>query len=148
MQTEKWDGFTSRGVVLDTQLDGLTTASYSLPSASAVDNAANKDRYGMAVLKTGFAVNPTVEGELRLYMLAAPDGTNFGGFDSATNQPAEECYVGSFHVYADTAVQYCQSPLFVMPPCPVKFILKNGAGQTTAATLNTVTLYTTNRTIN
>lgn len=147
MATEKMAALTSRGTVLTTELNALANNAYSA-LGTEIDNGTNLDRFGMCVafLPTGTA--PTVDTTLDLFLVPAADGTNYADGGGAV-KPAAAMFVGSFQLRAVATDQRISTPLFPLPPCKFKFSLFNNAtGQALDATLNTVTLFTTNRTIN
>lgn len=145
MPTEKWAAFTSRGTVLTTELNSLGNGSYSAVG-TVIDNGTNLDRFGVAVGSFPIGSAPTVDTTYDLFAVPAVDGTNYMDGGGSVKPPAST-YCGSFQLRAVATTQAIATCLFELPPCKVKFVLYNGSGQAMDATLNTVTLYTTNRTI-
>lgn len=145
MSTEFISTLTSRGTVLTTELDSLADAAYS-GVGSELENATNKDRFGIAEVGVTFGSAPTDYSVLDLYMVTALDGTNYPD-GSASLRPSQEKWVGSFQLRAVTTAQRVQCAPFEMLGCKSKFILRNGSGQALPASGTTVNLYTFNREI-
>jgi hypothetical protein len=143
MAVELWQGATNRGTVLTTQLNSLADATYSALGSVAIDNSVNLDRFGVAELNVTYGTNPTAASPCHLFGVPSLNGTNYE--DSTI--PAGAYYLGTFQLQANTSAQRIATARFELLPFKLKFILYNNAGQTTAASGNTVTLYTFNRTI-
>lgn len=143
MPTENWSVMTAHASLLTTQLDALADAGLSVVG-TALDNGTNKDRFAVAECLVDFVSAPTDRAAIDLYMSIAPDGTNYA--DSA--DPAQYAFVGSFMVDNATAAQRLVTARFEIPPCKVKFQVKNRSGQAFPASGSIVNVYTFNRTIN
>jgi hypothetical protein len=146
MPTEQWSAMADEGTVLSTQLNGLANAAYCA-AGPTYDNGADLNRYGVLELTVTFGSAPTDDGAVDFYAIPAPDGTTYADGGS-TRDPAAERYVGSCTVQNTTSAQRLVSNEFVLPPCKVQFVARNGTGQAFPASGSVVKLYTYNRTIN
>jgi hypothetical protein len=142
MPTEKWSALTAR-TTLTTELNALADGSYSTPG-TAIDNGTNLDRFGVAELTVDFASAPTDRAAIDIYLIPAPDGTNYAD----ATEPAAYQFVGSFMVDNTTSAQRLVSTRFEVPPCKFKFALHNRSGQAFPASGSVFTPFTFNRTIN
>lgn len=140
MPTEKWTTPDSRGNVLTTELNSLSDAAFTA-LGSEINNATNKDRFGIAELLVTFGSAPTAESVCDLYCVPAYDGTNYG----TVAQLNTYYYVGSFVLDNVTTAQIVTTGPFQLPPFKVKFQLHNKAGQAFPASGSTVSLRTFNR---
>ena len=145
MATEKWDGFTSRGTVLTTELNSLANAGRSAAGAE-INNATNKDMYGQLELAVTFGTAPSAGGYVEIYMVNALDGTNYED-GSNTVDPGTHKLVDRIPVRAVTTAQRRTGRMLPLEPAKTKFLLVNGSGQAFPASGSTLTLYTTNRTV-
>ena len=145
MATEKWDGFTSRGAVLTTELNALANAGRSA-AGTEINNATNKDMYGQLELQVTFGTAPTAGGYVEIYMVNALDGTNYED-GSNTVDPGTHKLVDRIPVRAVTTAQRLNGRMLTLEPAKTKFLLLNGSGQAFPASGSTLTLYTTNRTV-
>jgi len=138
-----WSAFTDRGNLLSTVFDSIADATLSA-ATTALDNAANKDTHCLIELNLG-SLNPVAPGYVELYMTKAPDGINYeeapiiGGTDRNT-------LIATIPVPAGTSTKRIMTGLISLPPCPVKFYLGNQLNVTTAASGNTMDVYTANLT--
>ena len=146
MATEKFQAYANRGTVLTTELNSLASNANSA-AGPAYDNSSNRDRYAIAVLNLPSLVSAPADGAtLELFAVTAPDGTTYVDGGGAVD-PSGFTYLGSFVMRPVATAQVQQSQRFELQPCLMKFVLRNTAGVAIAATLNTVTLFTTNRDI-
>lgn len=135
-----WDGYTSQGNVLTTELNSLGNGSYSAVGP-AYDNTTNKDQY--AALQIDLAsLNPTAGAYLQLFLVASPGGTNYEDAPASTN-PGYHMAIDAMSVTTGSATKRIVSPLFKIPPGKWKFVLLNKTAVALAASGNTVALYTT-----
>jgi hypothetical protein len=144
MATEKWAAYTSRGNVLSTELNSLAAASRSA-AGTEVDNGTNLDMFGVLELQVTFGTAPVAGGYVEIYMVAAPDGTNYED-GSATVDPGTHKLIDRIPVRAVTTAQRLTGRMIPLLPEKTKFLLYNGFGQAFPASGSTLTLYTTNRT--
>lgn len=144
MATIKWAGLpTSRSTVLTTQLDSLANGSRTA-AGTAVDNGTNLDTYGWLKLSAAaFGTNPSAGAYVEVHMLQALDGTNYPD-GSNTIDPGVDTTILTIPILANTSAQVKQVGPFLLPPCPIKFILVNQTGQAFASSGSTLTLYTDN----
>lgn len=145
MATEKWDGLTSRGNVLSTELNSLANAGRSA-AGTEVNNATNKDMYGQLELQVTFGTAPSAGGYVEIYMVNALDGTNYED-GSNTVDPGTHKLVDRIPVRAVTTAQRLNGRMLTLEPAKTKFLLVNGSGQAFPASGSTLTLYTTDRTV-
>lgn len=145
MATIKWAGYTDRSTVLTTELNALANAGRSA-AGTEVDNGANLDMYGVLELSVTFGTAPSAGGYVEIYMVTAPDGTNYED-GSNTVDPGTHKLVDRIPVRAVTTAQRLSGRLIPLLPEKTKFLLYNGSGQAFPASGSTLTLYTTNRTV-
>ena len=145
MATEKWAAYTSRGNVLSTELNSLDGAGRSA-AGTEVDNGANLDMYGVLELQVTFGTAPSAGGYVEIYMVTAPDGTNYED-GSNTVDPGTHKLIDRIPVRAVTTAQRLSGRMFPLLPEKTKFLLYNGSGQAFPASGSTLALYTTNRTV-
>ena len=145
MATEKWAAYTSRGNVLSTELNALANAGRSA-AGTEVDNGTNLDMYGVLELQVTFGTAPSAGGYVEIYMVTAPDGTNYED-GSNTVDPGTHKLVDRIPVRAVTTAQRLSGRLIPLLPEKMKFLLYNGSGQAFPASGSTLKLYTTNRTV-
>jgi len=145
MATEKWAAYTSRGNVLSTELNALASAGRSA-AGTEVDNGANLDMLGVLELQVTFGTAPSAGGYVEIYMVTAPDGTNYED-GSNTVDPGTHKLVDRIPVRAVTTAQRRTGRMIPLLPEKTKFLLYNGSGQAFPADGSTLTLYTTNRTV-
>jgi len=143
MATINWSAFTDRGNLASTVLDTLANATLSAAS-TALDNGTNKDTHAVIEINLG-SLTPVTPGYLELYMIKAPDGTNYeeapviGGTDRNT-------LIATIPVPAGAGTKRVMTGLISLPPCPVKFYVGNQLNVTTTASGNTLDVYTANLT--
>jgi len=145
MATEKWAAYTSRGNVLSTELNALANAGRSAAGVE-IDNGVNLDMYGVLELQVTFGVAPSAGGYVEIYMVTAPDGTNYED-GSNTVDPGTHKLVDRIPVRAVTTAQRLTGRMIPLLPEKTKFLLYNGSGQAFPASGSTLALYTTNRTV-
>jgi hypothetical protein len=142
---ELWQAATSRGNVLTTELNSLADAASTVVS-SAIDNSVNLDIFAVAVLSVTYGSAPNLDSICSLFAVCAPDGTNYENGSNSVRYP-EDSFVGVFQLFNVTSAQILVTKPFELRPFKTKFALKNSAGQSMAASGNTVALFTFNRTI-
>ena len=141
MTTQKWDpaAITS---LLTTELNSLANGS-TCALGTAYDNATNLYLFGMFELNVTFGSNPTAGSLVDLYIVPAPDGTNYDD-GSATVTPPITNYAGGFPLRAVTTAQKIAlgGPLSLiwLPPLPFKILVKNNSGQAFPSSGSTVKL--------
>ena len=145
MATEKWAAYTSRGSVLSTELKALAPGGRSTAGAE-VDNGVNLDMFGVLELSVTFGTDSSAGGYVEIYMVTAPDGTNYED-GSNTVDPGTHKFIDRVPVRAVTTAQRLSGRLIPLLPEKTKFLIYNGSGQAFPASGSTLTLYTTNRTV-
>lgn len=134
-----WAAFTDRGNLASTILDSLADATLSAAS-TALNNSTNLDPYCFVEINLG-SLNPTGTPYLELYMVKAPDGTNYeeapiiGGANRNT-------LIEIIPVPTGSATKRVISDVIFLPPFPVKFYIGNQLNVTMAASGNTIDVYT------
>jgi hypothetical protein len=111
-----------------------------------VDNGVNLDMFGVLELAVTFGTAPSAGGYVEIYMVTAPDGTNYED-GSDTVDPGTHKLIDRIPVRAVTTAQRLSGRLIPLLPEKTKFLLYNGSGQAFPASGSTMTLYTTNRTV-
>lgn len=133
---------TSRGNVLTTELNALADGSRT-NQGTEIDNSSNLDKYGMLELNVTFGAAPDTNGPLHVYLITAPDGTNYGDGSSSAD-PGPDTYLLTISVRAVTSAQRKMTKLFELPPTKFKVIMENQAGQAMSASGHTLELFTDN----
>ena len=146
----KWESaWTSRGTVLTTELNALADGARSA-AGTEVNNSTNLDQYGKLELSVDFVAAPGAGAYVTVYMITAPDGTNYedGGSSAAGKDPGAHTLAVTIPVRADTAAQRLMSQMFTLQPAKTKFLLAWEAGTGSAeafpASGSTLTLYSNN----
>lgn len=123
-------------VVLDTTtLNSLANLAGQLSGPFDADGAELAD----FELLVGFAVAPTLDALVELYLLPTVDGTNFAhGTDGAAALRDANMLAGAFKVQAQTAAHRCFLKNVALPLGPFKTLLINKAAQSFAASGNTL----------
>lgn len=131
----------SRGTGLTTELNSLANGAFSAVG-TAIDNTANKDQYAAMDIVLA-SLTPASGATLSLYLVQSADGTTYEDAPSATN-PGSHMLVATVLVTTGAAAKRIVSPWFYLPPGKFKLVLLNSTGVALGATLNTVTVYTSN----
>lgn len=134
--------FVDRSNILSTELNNLANAAYT-NAGTEIANQTNLDQYGKLELAVTFGSAPAAGGYINIYMLTAPDGTNYEDGSSSV-VPESRTFVCQIGVRAVTAAQRLTTPLFMLLPAKTKFILENKSGVAFPASGSTVKLYTSN----
>ena len=139
MSTNPWNAFTDRGNLASTILDSLADATLSAASTE-LDNATNLDPHAFVEINLG-SLNPTGAPYLELYIVKAPDGTNYeeAPIIGGTNR---NTLIATIPVPTGTAAKRVISGLILLPPFKVKFYIGNQLNATMAASANTIDVYT------
>ena len=129
--------------VLSTELNSLANGS-STAAGATFDNSltANLFLFALFELNVTFGTAPTAASLINLYILPAPDGTNFDD-GSASIVPPNTSYVGGFPLRAVTTAQKVNlagGPLLLvsLPPVPIKLLAINNSGQAFPASGSTI----------
>lgn len=118
----------------------MTTELNSLANNAAAlgvefDNAAGLWLSAIFELNVTFGTNPTAGNTVDLYIIPAPDGTNYDdAVTGASGSAPSSCFAGGFPVRAVTTAQHIplgvgQTGPIPLPPTKFKAFLRNGAGQ-------------------
>lgn len=137
---EKWTTPTSR----TTGISAVNLNAGANVLGSAIDNAANLDTWAeiSATFLCGSA--PTAGTELEVYLLYAPDGTNYQDGDATPTDPAGG-QVGSFIARNVTSQQYPLSITVPLKPFKFKILVKSELNQNISSTSLTVSCQTFNK---
>ncbi len=109
------------------------------------DNSAGLYRFGVFELNVTFGTNPTAGNTVDLYLIPAPDGTNYDdAVTGASGAAPITTYVGGFPVRAVTTAQKVPLGLGLtlinLPPTKFKAFLLNKSGQAFPASGSTLKL--------
>jgi hypothetical protein len=130
-----------RGDLLTTGLNSLANGARSA-AGTELDNSANLDQYAAIEIYLA-SLTPTTGGYVSVYMITAPDGTNYAE-GSDTIDPGTETLVAVFSLRAATGVVRKTSELIRLPPAKLKLLLLNNSGAALASSGNLVALFTSN----
>ncbi len=129
---------TSLVTLADTALNSLTNGSAAL--GLEYDNSSNLWPYLSSLeLNVTFGTNPTAGSLVTLYLIPAPDGTNYD--DNVSNPMAQ---IGAFWLEATTSAQKKSitpgggSNYIMLPPCKFKIRVVNSSGQSFPASGSTI----------
>lgn len=98
------------------------------------DNATNQYLFGLFELSVTFGSNPTAGNTVDLYLIPAPDGTNYDdNTTGASGAAPATCYAGGFPLRAVTTAQKVplglgQQGQIPLPPVKFKAFLLNKSG--------------------
>ena len=126
--------------IASTELNSLANGSAAL--GAEYDNATNLYMWATFELNVTHASNPTADAPYDLYLIPAPDGTNYDdNTTGASYLVPVDCYVGSFTARATTSAQ--KRPLGIgrqiaIPPLKFKPFLVNRSGQAFPASGSTL----------
>lgn len=125
-----------------TELNSLAAAARAL--GAEYDNSASGNLYlfGLFELNVTFGTAPTAGTLVSVYIIPAPDGTNYDD-GSASVAPPTTSFVGGFPVRAVTTAQKIMlrtgfAQLIPLPPTKLKVIVQNDTNQAFPATGSTV----------
>lgn len=121
--------------LLTTELNALAAGAGSA-LGTEFDNSTNLLIFGSFQLDVTFAVNPIVDTTVDLYLIPAPDGTNYNN-GSASIQP-QNFAIGSFNIRAASTQQLLYLWGVQLPPTKFKMIGFNGTDQPFPASGSTV----------
>ncbi len=118
--------------VASTELNSLANAALAL--GADYDNSTGLYLYGLFELNVTFGSNPTAGNTVDLYIIPAPDGTNYDdAVTGAAGTAPITSYVGGFPLRAVTTAQKVPLGLGLtlvnLPPTKFKVAVKNGSGQ-------------------
>lgn len=129
---------TSLVTFLSTELNSLANGSAAL--GAEFDNATNLWPFlDVLELNVTFGSNPTAGNTIDIYLVPAPDGTNYDD-----NQSISSMYIGGFPLRATTSAQKVAllpglaQVKFVLPPLKVKLRAVNNSGVAFPASGSTI----------
>lgn len=139
----KWEAtWVDRGTVLGTELNSLANDART-NAGTELANQTNLDRFGKVELTVTFGSAPSAGARVEIYMVTAPDGSNYEDGSSSVD-PGAHTLVASIPVRATTAAQRLASRLFDLEPVKTKFILLNKTGQAFPSSGSVLKLFSTN----
>ena len=129
--------------IASTELNSLANNAGAL--GAEYDNATNLHEFGLFELNVTFGSAPTAGNTVDLYLIPAPDGTNYDdAVTGASGQAPAPCYVGSFPLRAVTTAQKVPLGLGLalvnLPPTKFKAFVLNKSGQAFPASGSTLKL--------
>ena len=129
--------------VATTELNSLANNAAAL--GAEYDNATNLYLFGLFELNVTFGSAPTAGKTVDLYIIPAPDGTNYDdNTTGASGAAPATCFVGSFPLRAVTTAQKIPLGLAAqgyvqLPPTKFKvFVVNNASGQSFPSSGSTV----------
>jgi len=130
--------------LMTTELNSLANGS-GIDASAGYDNGSNLYLFGYFELNVTFGSAPTAGQLIDLYLMAAPDGTNYDTYVTGASEYAPiAAYVGSFQLQAITSAQKCplggpaEPRLVPLPPVPFKAFVINNSGQAFPASGSTL----------
>ncbi len=131
----------SISTVASTELNSLASAALAL--GAEYDNTSNLYLFGLFEVNVTFGSSPTANTTIDLYLIPAPDGTNYDdAVTGASGTAPAQCYIGSAPVRAVTSAQKIPIGLGLtlvnLPPLKFKIAVKNGTNQSFPASGSTV----------
>ena len=132
----------SRGNVLAAQLNALADNGYTAAGAE-IDNSSNLDTYGMLEFNVDGSAAFTAGGYVAIYLLSAPDGTNYSE-GSASVVPGADTWLLNIPIRATADAIIKMTKVFPLPPAKIKFILENQTGLVFPTAGTTLELFTMN----
>jgi len=132
----------SRGNVLAAEMNALADNGYTA-AGTEVDNSSNLDTYGMLELNVDPSAAFSAGGYLAVYILSAPDGTNYPD-GSASVVPGADTWLLNIPLRAVATAQRKITKVFPLPPAKIKFILENQGGDAFPTAGTTLELFTMN----
>lgn len=130
--------------VLSTELNSLANNAAAL--GTEYDNSANLNLFGLLELNVTFGSAPTGGNTVDVYIIPAPDGTNYDdAVTGASGAAPASCYAGGFPLRAVTTVQKIplglgQQGYVALPPTKFKVFAVNKSGVAFPASGSTIKL--------
>jgi hypothetical protein len=121
--------------LMTTELNSLAATTGAIASAG-YDNSTGLYFWGDFELNATYAVAPTANKTVDLYIIPALDGSNYD--DGSASILPITCYVGSFVVRNIATAHKLVLRGIPLPPTPFKAILYNAADQALGASGNTL----------
>ncbi len=120
-----------------TELNSLANGSGA--AGAEYDNATNKYTLGTIEIVFGTGSNATAGNTVDIYIVPAPDGTNYPDGVGTPSQVSAPQYVGSGVCRAATSHRLALN-IVPLPLCKFKVVVVNGSGQAFSSSGNTVKL--------
>ena len=130
--------------VLSTELNALANSAAAL--GGEYDNSAALNLFGMLELNVTFGSAPTAGNTVDVYIIPAPDGTNYDdAVTGAGGSAPASCYAGGFPLRAVTTAQRVplglgQQGYVPLPPTKFKLLAVNKSGVAFPASGSTIKL--------
>lgn len=106
----------------------VNSAAFSAAS-SEYDNSTGLNQFGKVEITPTYASAPTAGQVIEVYMVTAPDGTNYEDGES-TGDPQSHQLVGVLPLRAVTSAQRICTGVFPLQPAKTKMRIKNGSSTT------------------
>jgi hypothetical protein len=126
-------------------IDGKTSGSYSDLSTAIDNTTAITTRFLFAQVEVYLNTQASARSAgayVAIYFVPEVDGTNYPDAGGATAECSDNYFVGSLAIDATTTARRLVIDRVRVPVGNFKVMIKNGTGQTFAATLNTVKIRT------
>lgn len=127
---------------MSTELNALAAGART-NAGTELANHTNLDKYGKLEVQVAFGSAPAAGGFLTVYMIGAPDGTNYMDGSSSVD-PGANKIVCILPVRAATGAQRISSTLIELEPAKTKFLLNNNTSQAFPATGSVLKIFTAN----
>jgi hypothetical protein len=121
--------------LLSTQLNALSGGGVSA-LGTEYDNATNLFLYALFQLDVTFGTGPTAFTTVDLFLVCAPDGTNYNNGSSSI--AVQNAAIGSYNMQNVTTQQLLSFYGIPLPPCKFKLQVSNSTNQAFPATGSTV----------
>ncbi len=119
--------------LLSTELNSIAAAAGSA-LGTEYDNATNCFMYGLFEFTVTFGTGPTADTTVDLYVVPAPDGTNYD--DGSNAIFAQNHAVGGYNMRSVTTAQKLSMWGVLLPPTKFKVNMRNNTNQGFAASGN------------
>lgn len=140
----KWEAAPSGTGVLGTEINSLANNTITA-AGTEVNNASDLNTVFWLELEVTFGSSPTdAVPTADIYMVRAPDGTNYDTSPPTSGTDFGETYLCSIPLQKTTGAQRKTVGPFLLPPMKVKFLLDNQSGVSYPASGTTLTLYPAN----
>jgi hypothetical protein len=130
-----WESDASAVSLLTTELNSLADGAFCA-KGSEVNNT-DGWTHGVLELVLGSPGGVPADPWVDVYLLKAPDGTNYEDGDG-TNDPSPNAKVATIRIREEQEAHRIASEVIELPPCKFKAVIGNEIGQAFAATGNTL----------
>lgn len=130
----KWSAQVAIATALSTDLNSLASGSSVL--SAAIDNSSDRHMFMDLEMYVTYGVAPSATGRCVIYIASSVDGSNYA--DMVSGSEPNNLVVATIPLRPVTSAQRLVTRRVLMPPGLFKLALKNIAGQTMAASANTL----------